>query len=127
MLLRYWKRWAYSRPGPTGWLRIRGRSRRLSWHTHADGPVNGFDEIVRGPGAGVGSVAVHVSPGRRGCLYLLQREPLFHQVADAVPDDGHHVAVIHHVELIAEPAVARNDQRAFFARNDRHRRNSRIH
>jgi hypothetical protein len=40
---------------------------------------------------------------------LFQREALFHQIADAVADDCHHVAVFNDVELIAEAAMARND------------------
>src|SRR5215469_2790706 len=92
--------------------------------THA--AIHRFNEIVGAPGASVRAEAARVPAGWRDRFDLFQREALLHQIANAVSDDRHHVPVFDHVELIADAAVARNDQRALLAGHDRPGGNGRI-
>src|SRR5215475_10290379 len=102
------------------------RRTRFSWQLLTQAAINRFNEIVGAPGASVRAVAAGVTPGWRGSFDLFQREALFHQIANAVTDDRHHVPVFDHVELIADAAVARNDQRALLTGHDRPGWNGRI-
>jgi len=41
-------------------------------------------------------------------LNFVERHPLLHQVLHTVADDGHHVAILDDVELIADTAMTWN-------------------
>jgi hypothetical protein len=56
-----------------------------------------------------------------GGLYLGERSSCLDQIADPVPNDRHHVAILDDVVLIAEAAVPGDDDRAGLARHDGYR------
>src|SRR5437762_2218053 len=70
--------------------------------------INSLDEIIRGPWCRVRAVPAGVTSRRGRRLDLIQCQTGLDQVANAIANDGHHVAVLGDVELIAHPTVAGN-------------------
>src|SRR5580704_3322639 len=127
-------RFGPGRPREVVWREIAARRvsrrRRLSLQLLTDGAltaaaINRFDEIVGSPGTTVRPVPARIASGRRSGFDLFQRKTLFYQIANAVADDRHHIAIFDDVELIADAAVAWNDQGALLAGYDRPGRNGR--
>src|ERR1019366_5408630 len=72
--------------------------------------IDNFDEVIAA--LSFGGVESVIFEGRVHGYHLLERHIFFHHVPDAVADDGHHVAVVHYVGLIADTSMAGNDPRA---------------
>src|SRR5687768_114427 len=88
---------------------------------YAERIVDRLDEHGRGPRTGVGAVARVVVGGHPGGLDLRERNaPVLHRL-DAVAHDHRHVAVFHHLVLVAEVTVTRHDVGAAFALMSEHR------
>src|SRR5262249_56208975 len=93
---------------------------------HNETLINGLDKIVRRPRTRIRTVAASVSPCWRRCFDLIQSSAAFDQVTNTVTNYGNHVAVLHHIELIANSAVSRNDECSFLTRDNRHRRDRQV-
>src|SRR6266850_1736776 len=68
--------------------------------------VNGFDEGVGG--TGLSAELCLIGPGRMCLFDLIESHPLLDHGRDHVADDHHHIAIIHNIQLLAEPSVAGN-------------------
>src|ERR1700685_4263176 len=68
--------------------------------------VNGLDKGAGDPR--LRAVLGLIGFGRSRLFYLSARLALLDQIRDHVADDHHHVAVIHHVQLLAHPPMAWN-------------------
>src|SRR5947207_10792277 len=103
----------------------RPRSGRAAWSRFLldETLIDRLDEIIRRPWPGVRAVPARVSSRRGGRLDLVKGQAGFDQVANPIANDGDHVTVFRDVKLIADAPVPRDDERAFFPRHDRHRRN----
>src|ERR1700676_4181703 len=68
--------------------------------------VNGIDE--RAGGTLFRAVLRLIGLGRMRGFNLVERLSLLDHVRDRIPHDHHHIAVIHHVQLLARPPVTGN-------------------
>src|SRR3954453_22435382 len=69
-----------------------------------------LDEAGGGHEAGVRSVVEIVVERRPRRLDLVDRQAALDHVLDAIAHDGHHVAVLEHVGLVANPSVPGDDE-----------------
>ena len=80
----------------------------LMMSTFLQAVVRRLDKHIGRPRAGRLAVPRVVIAGRPGRLHLGQRHPVLDHVLNPVPDDRDHVAVVHHVGMVADAAVGRN-------------------
>src|SRR4030095_14290270 len=81
---------------------------------------NGFDEHLRCPWTVIGSIPNPIALSRIGGFHQLERQALVDPVLNRVLDDGHHVAILHHLGVVRDIAVAGHHQRAAGLQHERY-------
>jgi hypothetical protein len=76
--------------------------------------VNRRDEIARRPASARGAPTLVITLTRLERQHFLERLTLIIVVLNEVADDRDHIFVKHHICLIAQPAMPRNDHRTAF-------------
>src|ERR1700688_101299 len=78
--------------------------------------ISSLDKHIRGPRAGSRAVERIVIERRPLSLDLIECHVFFDHRNQALPNDGEHVSILHHIDFVADPPVPGNHHRAALIR-----------